>query len=69
MVEFLRIWVSYYPEDFSTLTFNKLVSSINTYKDLLPTGYRLARMMAVACFSPWMATTELMWSMTSNLFS
>lgn len=35
----MRVWVSYYPEDFSTLTFNKLVTNITAYKDLLPLGY------------------------------
>jgi hypothetical protein len=38
-VDFLRIWMSYYPEDFSTVTFTKLINNITAYKDLLPSGY------------------------------
>jgi hypothetical protein len=39
MVDFLRIWMSYYPEDFSTTTFTRLINNITAYKDQLPSGY------------------------------
>jgi len=42
MVDFLRIWMSYYPEDFSTTTFTRLINNITAYKDQLPSGYSLS---------------------------